>query len=121
PAEADLLWSVPKRRREEANFPGAEAINQQINGGVAKKRVGILPEGRAPAREGTPIESPSGEPLGQITSGGFGPTLGGPLAMGYVPAAFSQPDTPVQLIVRGKTLPARVVAMPFVPQNYRKG
>ncbi len=121
PAEADLLWSVPKRRRAEANFPGAETLNQHIEAGVAKKRVGILPEGRAPAREGTAIESLDGEPLGQITSGGFGPTLGGPLAMGYVPAAFSQPDTQVQLIVRGKALPARVVAMPFVPQNYRKG
>ncbi len=121
PAEADLLWSVPKRRRAEANFPGAETLNQHIETGVAKKRVGILPEGRAPAREGTLIESLDGEPLGQITSGGFGPTLGGPLAMGYVPAAFSQPDTQVQLIVRGKALPARVVAMPFVPQNYRKG
>jgi aminomethyltransferase len=67
------------------------------------------------------IESPTGEALGQITSGGFGPTLGGPLAMGYVPAAFSLPDTQVHLIVRGKAQPARVVAMPFVPQNYRKG
>lgn len=121
PAEADLLWSVPKRRRTQANFPGAETLIQQIENGVAKKRVGILPEGRAPAREGTLIESPTGEALGQITSGGFGPTLGGPLAMGYVPAAFSLPDTQVHLIVRGKAQPARVVAMPFVPQNYRKG
>ncbi|MBT7641437.1 MAG: glycine cleavage system aminomethyltransferase GcvT [Rhodobiaceae bacterium] len=121
PAEADLLWSVPKRRRAQANFPGAETLNQHIENGVTKKRVGILPEGRAPAREGTQIESLDGEPLGQITSGGFGPTLGGPLAMGYVPAAFSLPDTQIHLIVRGKALPARVAAMPFVPQNYRKG
>ena len=121
PAEADLLWSVPKRRREEANFPGADIINQQISDGVGKQRVGLLPEGRAPAREGTPIENTDGAPIGKVTSGGFGPSLGGPLAMGYVAANYAAPETQVHLIVRGKAMPARVVPMPFVPQKYKKG
>ena len=121
PAEADLLWSVPKRRREAADFPGAQRVISQIADGVEKLRVGLLPEGRAPAREGTEIQNNDGETIGVVTSGGFGPSLGGPLAMGYVSAAFSAPDTQVQLMVRGKALPARVAAMPFVPQNYKKG
>jgi aminomethyltransferase len=121
PAEADLLWSVPKRRREEGNFPGAERVVCQINQGVEKMRVGLLPEGRAPAREGTQIQNNDGQRIGVITSGGFGPTLGGPLAMGYVPPAYGAPDTQVQLIIRGKPQAARIVAMPFVPQNYKKG
>ena len=120
-AEADLLWSVPKRRREEANFPGAEIVVKQINEGVSKKRVGIVPEGRAPAREGTEIQNMAGETIGTVTSGGFGPSFGGPIAMGYVANLQSDADTQVQLIVRGKPMPARIAAMPFVPQNYRKG
>ena len=120
PAEADLLWSVPKRRREEANFPGADIVTAQISDGVSRKRVGILPEGRAPAREGTPIQNMAGESIGTVTSGGFGPSFGGPIAMGYVAGDQSEPDTEIQLIVRGKAMPARISAMPFVPQNYRK-
>lgn len=121
PAEADLLWSVPKRRREEANFPGASVITGQIAAGVEKKRVGIVPEGRAPAREGTEIQNLQGETIGTVTSGGFGPSFGGPIAMGYVAGTQSETDTQIQLIVRGKAMPARIAAMPFVPQNYRKG
>lgn len=121
PAEADLLWSVPKRRREEANFPGADIVVKQINEGVTKKRVGIVPEGRAPAREGTEIQNMAGETIGTVTSGGFGPSFGGPIAMGHVVASAGDEDTQVQLIVRGKAMPARIAAMPFVPQNYRKG
>ena len=121
PAEADLLWSVPKRRRAAADFPGAARVVGQIDNGVEKRRVGILPAGRAPAREGTEIQNMRGEAIGQVTSGGFGPSLGGPLAMGYVPPAYAEPDTEIQLIIRGKAMPARVVTMPFVPQNYKKG
>ena len=121
PAEADLLWSVPKRRRAAADFPGAARVVGQIDNGVEKRRVGILPAGRAPAREGTEIQNMQGEAIGQVTSGGFGPSLGGPLAMGYVPPAHAEPDTEIQLIIRGKAMPARVVTMPFVPQNYKKG
>jgi len=120
-AEADLMWSVPKRRRAAADFPGADVVNAQLADGMAKQRVGILPEGRAPAREGTEIQSATGETIGTVTSGGFGPTLGGPLAMGYVPPAYAAVGTEIQLIVRGKAMPARIAAMPFVRQNYKKG
>ena len=121
PAEADLLWSVPKRRREAADFPGGVRVVAQIADGVAKQRVGILPEGRAPAREGTEIQNAEGQPIGIVTSGGFGPSLGGPLAMGYVPPSHAATGSEIQLIVRGKAMPARVAAMPFVPQKYKKG
>ena len=120
-AEADLMWSVPKRRLDNGDFPGAAIINEQIANGMAKRRVGILPEGRAPAREGTEIQNADGETIGTVTSGGFGPTLGGPLAMGYVPPSYAEAGTEIQLIVRGKAMPARIAAMPFVPQNYKKG
>ena len=120
-AEADLIWSVPKRRRDAADFPGADEVNAQLSNGMAKQRVGILPEGRAPAREGTEIQSVTGETIGTVTSGGFGPTLGGPLAMGYVPPAYAAADTEIRLIVRGKVMPARIAAMPFVPQNSKTG
>ena len=120
-AEADLMWSVPKRRREAADFPGAAIVTKQLAEGMEKQRVGILPQGRAPAREGTEIQNMDGEAIGTITSGGFGPTLGGPLAMGYVPPAYAQAGTEIQLIVRGKAMPAHIAAMPFVPQKYKKG
>ncbi len=120
PIEAALAWSIGKRRREEGGFPGAETIQQQLRDGAACKRVGFLPEGRAPAREGAAIENQDGQEIGQITSGGFGPTIGAPVAMGYVDAAFAQLDTAVNLVVREKRLPARVTKMPFVAQRYHK-
>ena len=115
------MWSVPKRRRDNGDFPGAAIICRANGQWHGKRRVGILPEGRAPAREGTEIQNAEGETIGTVTSGGFGPTLGGPLAMGYVPPSYAEAGTEIQLIVRGKAMPARVVAMPFVPQNYKKG
>lgn len=121
PAEGGLLWAVPKRRRAEANFPGAKKILSHIANGAPRKRVGILPEGKAPAREGTEIQSADGQTIGTITSGGFGPTFGGPLAMGYVEKAHAKIGTELVLIVRGKPRPAKVVKMPFVPQNYYRG
>ncbi|TCS62664.1 glycine cleavage system aminomethyltransferase GcvT [Varunaivibrio sulfuroxidans] len=119
PSEAGLNWVINKRRREEGGFPGADIILDQIKNGVRRKRVGILPEGRAPAREHTEIQDIDGARIGEITSGGFGPSVGGPIAMGYVASAHAAPDTPVQLIVRGKALPAKVVKMPFVAHNYK--
>ena len=115
------MWSVPKRRRDNGDFPGAAIINEQMANGLAKQRVGILPQGRAPAREGTEIQNAAGETIGTVTSGGFGPTLGGPLAMGYVPPIYAEAGTEIQLIVRGKAMPARIATMPFVPQKYKKG
>ena len=85
-----------------------------------RARVGILPEGRAPAREGAEIRTPDGTPIGKVTSGGFGPTLNGPLAMGYVNRRFAEPGTPVVLVVRGKPLVAKVAPLPFVPHRYHR-
>jgi aminomethyltransferase len=117
PVEADLKWSIQKRRREGGGFPGAGRIQQELKAGPSRLRVGILPEGRQPAREGTEIFA-AGRKIGVVTSGGFGPSVNGPVAMGYVESAFSKPETPVTLVVRGKELPARVQPLPFVPHRY---
>jgi aminomethyltransferase len=117
PIEADLKWSIQKRRREQGGFPGAERIQRELREGPSRVRVGLLPEGRQPAREGTEIMA-EGRRIGVVTSGGFGPSVNGPVAMGYVEAAFAGAETPVTLVVRGKELPARVVRMPFVPHRY---
>ena len=121
PIEAGLQWSIQKRRREQGGFRGAAVIQKQLAEGPKRKRVGILPEGRAPAREGTEIVALSGEKLGAVTSGGFGPTLGGPMAMGYVASTHAAAGTSVQLVVRGVPRPAKIAAMPFVPQRYYRG
>ena len=121
PVMAHLKWTIAKRRREEANFPGARRILSELANGPKRLRVGVMPEGRAPAREGTEIVDMSGAKIGVITSGGFGPTVNGPVAMGYVDAAHSKTGTPVQLMVRGKALSASIVDMPVVPHSYYRG
>ena len=118
PVEAALTWSIGKRRREQGGFPGAARVQREIAEGPARKRVGIKPDGRAPAREGTEIKSAEGATIGKVTSGGFGPTVNGPVSMGYVERAFAEPGTPLQLIVRDKPMAASVVALPFVPHRY---
>ncbi|MBC7103174.1 MAG: glycine cleavage system aminomethyltransferase GcvT [Parvibaculum sp.] len=120
PVEGALTWTISKRRREEGNFPGAKIILDQIANGVLRKRVGLLPEGKAPAREGTEITDGSGKTIGIVTSGGYGPSVGGPIAMGYVEAGFAKVDTGVELMVRGKGRPAKVAAMPFVTKRFHK-
>ncbi len=120
PVEASLVWSLGKRRKEARDFPGAERITEHLLNGAAKKRVGLRPEGRAPAREGTEIADKSGRVVGRVTSGGFGPSLNAPLAMGYVETEFSVTGTKLDLLVRGKALAAEVVAMPFVPNRYKR-
>jgi aminomethyltransferase len=120
PVEAGLLWSIGKRRRAEGGFMGSEKVLQHIAAGTTRKRVGIKPDGRAPAREGTIVQDMSGHDIGRITSGGFGPTVGGPVAMGYVEAAFAAPGTQVQLIVRDKPLLASIVKLPFVPNTFKR-
>lgn len=119
PVEAQIQWSIQKRRREEGGFPGAARIQKELRDGPARKRVGILPDGRAPAREGTEIRS-NGQTIGAITSGGFGPTKNAPVAMGYVQSAFSAPGTKIELMVRGNALPATIAPMPFVPNGYKR-
>ena len=118
PVEADLVWSMSKRRREEGGFPGAGRIQRELNEGPSRLRVGIQPEGKAPAREGTEIVDAAGLKIGHVTSGGFGPSAGGPVAMGYVQSAHAAPGTSVGLMVRGSARPARVVEMPFVQHRY---
>jgi aminomethyltransferase len=118
PIEADLAWVVGKRRRAAWDFPGATAIRDQLEHGAARYRVGIRPDGRAPARALTEIVAADGTEAGTITSGGFSPTLSAPIAMGYVRKDLAANDTVLHLMVRGKKLPARVVPMPFVPHRY---
>jgi aminomethyltransferase len=120
PISASLAWTVSKPRRERADFPGAQRILRELKEGPAEKRVGIKPLGRAPAREGTEIQTRDGKRIGVVTSGGFGPSVNGPVAMGYVAAAHAKAGTPVQLIVRGKALEAEVAALPFVPHRYKR-
>jgi aminomethyltransferase len=120
PVEADLVWSIGKRRRSEGGFTGAERITAEIRDGAKRKRVGIKPEGRAPAREGSVIINAEGRAIGIVTSGGFGPTVNGPVAMGYVETAYAAPGTKISLVVRDKPMPAQVVALPFTPHNYKR-
>jgi len=120
PIEAGLAWSISKRRRAEGGFPGEARIRREIAEGPARRLVGIRPDGKAPAREGTDIVDQSGNVVGKVTSGGFGPTVGGPIAMGYVPKSLAQPETRLGLIVRGKTLDAKVARLPFVEKRYAR-
>ena len=120
PIEAGLAWSIQKRRRIEGGFPGADRIQRELRDGPSRRRVGIRPTGRAPAREGTEILSATGDPIGIVTSGGFGPTVNGPIAMGYVTSTHATPGAPLQLVVRGKPLPAEVVGLPFTPHRYAR-
>jgi aminomethyltransferase len=121
PIEAGLGWTIAKRRREEANFPGAARILGELSDGPQRRRTGIRPDGRAPAREGTPVLGPDGAEIGIVTSGGFGPTTGGPVAMGYVDADHAEAGTEIALQVRGRALPARIQDLPFVQQRYFRG
>lgn len=120
PIEAGLAWTIAKRRREEGGFPGARIIQDQLASGPPRKRVGIAPDGRAPARAHTEILDDDGKSVGEITSGGFGPSIGRPVAMGYVAAQAAHADAQVQVVVRGKPLPARLTKLPFVPHRYSR-
>ena len=125
PVEASLVWAISKPRRgggeREGGFPGAKLILRQLKEGVSRKRVGILPQGKAPVREGAELTGAAGDTVGKITSGGFGPTVSGPIAMGYVEAALAKPDTELNALVRGKPVPVKVAKMPFVQQRYYRG
>ncbi len=118
PVEAGLTWAIGQRRRTDWAFPGGAAIRDQLDNGPHRVRVGILPEGRVPARAGTNIAAPDGTAAGSITSGGFSPSRGGPIAMGYVRKDLAADGTALFLLIRGKPVAARVVPMPFVPHRY---
>lgn len=118
PIEADLAWTISKRRREEGGFPGHEIIARQLAEGPPRKRVGLRLDGRAPARTGAEIADKNGNVIGAVTSGGFGPSIDGPIAMGYVKTEASSPETEVDVIVRGKQLKATVTSPVHVPHRY---
>jgi aminomethyltransferase len=120
PVEADLAWTIGKRRRGKGGFPGAAPILQQLAEGPARKRVGIRPDGRAPAREGTAILDDTGTRIGRVTSGGFGPSVNAPIAMGYVDIAHTAIGSSLGLDIRGTARPARVASLPFVPHRYHR-
>lgn len=125
PIEASLLWAISRARRADSvrpgGFPGADKIFAQQLAGVARKRVGLLPQERTPVREGAEIVDEAGTVVGSICSGGFGPTLAAPVAMGYVDTRHAALDTPLWAIVRGKRVALKVSRMPFVPQRYYRG
>jgi aminomethyltransferase len=119
PIEADLAWTIQKRRREAGDFPGAKRILREYELGAARKRVGIRPNDRAPAREGVEIMK-DGKNIGIVTSGGFSPTLNGPISMGYVETAHAEPGHVVDLMIRGVPRSATIVPLPFVPHKYHR-
>jgi aminomethyltransferase len=123
--EASLLWAVSKVRRADGaragGFPGADRVFAQQRDGIARKRVGLLPQERTPVREGAEVVDSEGKVVGTVCSGGFGPTLGAPVAMAYVDNALSALDTELWALVRGKRVAVKVSKMPFVPQRYYRG
>ncbi|GAA6152779.1 glycine cleavage system aminomethyltransferase GcvT [Pseudoteredinibacter isoporae] len=125
PIEASLIWSISKSRRRDgakaAGFLGAERVLTDIEQGVSRKRVGFLVEGRLPVREGAGIFNEEGHQVGEITSGGFGPSINAPVAMGYVPLSLAKPDTKLIAKVRNKDIVITVAKTPFVPQRYFRG
>ena len=126
PVEANLNWSIQKSRRtggaRAGGFPGADKILKQFEAGAPRKRVGIKPEGRAPVRENAPLfaDETSREQVGSVTSGGFGPSVNGPVAMGYVPSQLAANGTLLFAEVRGQRLPVRVASLPFSPHTYKR-
>jgi aminomethyltransferase len=121
PLMADLGFALSKRRREAGDFPGAARLAAERESGPVVKRVGLTVDGRQPVREGASVVDADGSTVGRVTSGGFAPSVGAPIAMAYVPAALATPGTAISLAQRGKVHRATVVAMPFVPHNYFRG
>jgi aminomethyltransferase len=126
PVEAGLTWAIQKTRRSGGErgggFPGAQILFQQIAEGAARRRVGLRPDGRTPIRNGALLYADlnASEPVGSVTSGGFGPSIDGPIAMGYLPMELAAPQANVFAEVRGKRLPVSVVELPFVRTGYKR-
>jgi aminomethyltransferase len=127
PAEAALAWAISKARRgggaRAGGFPGAPTVLGQLEGSVplARQRVGLVGLERVPVREHTALHDAQGKPIGEVTSGLLGPTIGKPVAMGYVPPALAAPGTRIDAIVRGKPVPMEITRMPFVAARYYRG
>jgi len=126
PVEASLIWGIQKVRRaggaRAGGFPGADRILDEMANGAARFRVGLRPEGRAPMREGTPLfeAAEGGAPVGQVTSGAYGPTIEAPMSMGYLPKPLATEGTVIYGEVRGKRLPVKVAKLPFTPANFKR-
>jgi aminomethyltransferase len=120
PVEAGVAWTIGTRRRQARDFPGASRILREIAEGPSRIRVGLKVEGRQPVRDGAELTSTSGSVVGRVTSGGFGPSVGGPIAMGYVATPFGKVGTSLNATVRGKPQPVTVVPLPFHRTSYRK-
>ncbi|HEX2843334.1 glycine cleavage system aminomethyltransferase GcvT [Hyphomicrobium sp.] len=126
PVEAGLAWAIQKQRRaggvRAGGFPGSAIIIEQIEKGTKRRRVGLRPEGRAPVRAGASLfaTDEGGAPIGAVTSGGFGPSIDAPIAMGYLPSELAMPGTSVFAEVRGKRLPVSVATLPFVELRYKR-
>ena len=120
PIEANLKWAIGKKRREEGGFNGWEKIKENLEKGSPKLRVGILPDGKIIAREGTKIFSNSDEEIGVVTSGTFGPSVNAPVAMGYLSTSFSEIGTKIKLEVRGKKYEGKIAVLPFYKKSYVK-
>jgi len=116
--EANLKWAISKRRREEGGFPGYDKIKSDMNGKLSRLRVGIRPDGKVIAREGTKIFSEDNQEIGLVTSGTFGPSINSSIAMGYVKYNFSKPGTKILLKVRGKKYGAKISKLPFYKKSY---
>jgi aminomethyltransferase len=125
PVEAGLTWAIPSHRQaggaRAGGFPGAARILAEIAAGPKRQRVGLLPEGRSPVRDGAALLTPAGEEVGRVTSGGFSPTLDRPIAMGYVGTPYAAPGASLVAMVRGKPVAVAVTQLPFVPHCYRRG
>jgi aminomethyltransferase len=125
PIEGSLLWAISKVRRPDGaragGYPGAEVVAKHLAEGVSRKRVGLLVKDKVPVREGADITDPEGRVIGKVTSGGFGPSLGAPVAMGYVASGHAALGTQLNAIVRGKPVAVEVAKMPFVQQRYYRG
>ena len=121
PASAGLMWAIPKEIRAHGTFIGAEALREIVAKGPAEKRVGLKPDGRQPVRAGTTLTDADDKPAGRVTSGGFGPSAAGPVAMGYVSPSLAKPGTKLFADVRGAKIPVDVHPLPFIPHRHRKG
>jgi len=123
PIEADLAWTIGRARRpggkRAGGYPGAHVLERQLRDGAPRRRVGLAPESRMPVRAGSELTDAKGRPVGRVTSGGFGPTLKRPIAMGYVASAHAAPGAELAATVRGQRIPMRITPLPFVPHRYR--
>ncbi|MCO4317847.1 glycine cleavage system aminomethyltransferase GcvT [Phyllobacterium sp. 21LDTY02-6] len=121
PVEAALTWAIGKPVREKGGFIGAEALRAKLAAGTVRKRVGLKPDGRQPVRGETVLIDADGNEIGLVTSGGFGPSAGHPVAMGYVARAAIDGNLPIFAELRGNRIPVHIHPLPFTPHRYHKG